>query len=50
MNIIAEEVNSVVVLVKTLLANVLDLVLENRVQVAPTAHQVNIVVLTEHVV
>ena len=33
------------VLVKILLANVLDLVLENRVKMIPTAHQVNIVVV-----
>ena len=33
------------VLVKILLANALDLVLENRVKMIPTAHQVNIVVI-----
>jgi hypothetical protein len=42
-------VNSVVIVVKVLLANVLDLVLENRVKRIPTADQMNSVVLMEPV-
>jgi hypothetical protein len=44
------QVNTVVIVIKVPSANVLDLVLENRVNMIPTADQVNIVVdLMEHV-
>ena len=42
-------VSIVVIVVKVIMANVLDLVLENHVKTMPTADQVNIVVLMEHV-
>ncbi len=46
----AHQVNIVVILVEIILANVLDLVLVNRVNLIPTVVQVNIVVvLMEHV-
>jgi hypothetical protein len=40
-----DQVNSVVIVVEVVLANVLDLVLENHVDGIGTAHQVNIVVI-----
>jgi hypothetical protein len=45
----AHQVNIVVIVVKVVLANVLDRVLESRVKRIPTADQMNLVVdLTEH--
>ena len=40
--------NIVVIVVKVFVANVLDLVLENRVKMIRTADQMNLVVLMEH--